>query len=119
MTEYWFKLKVGWDNGTDTIASKTCNFSSEKQARAYAIKLLESHKCPPSRSCVEIRKTIKNTYKTTSVGDVTSYKSLDGKRTFGYITYEMLTKGIHNRPLNHDGSFKSPVKKIETHPFGL
>lgn len=119
MTEYWFYLKGDWDYGPETVSFQRASLPTDKQARAYAIGMVKAkEKKIPARAYVDIRKVTKSG--TSPVGDITSYKPVGGRRTYGYITYGMLNKGIYNpRPLNQDGSFKGPVRKKKPAPFGL
>lgn len=121
MAEYWFKLQGDGDYGPDTVSSQRANLPSDKQARAYAIRMIKSNeKRIPARAYVTIHKVTVPPIRTKEVGDVTSYKPVGGNRIYKYITYGMLNKGIYDpRPLNQDGSFRGAVKKKKPAPFGL
>lgn len=121
MTEYWFYLKGDWDYGPETVSFQRASLPTDKQARAYAIGMIKAkEKKIPARAYVIIRKVTMPPNRTIEVGDVTSYRAVGGRRTYGYITYGMLNKGIYDpRPLNQDGSFRGPAKKKKPAPFGL
>lgn len=120
MTEYWFKLNGDWDYGPDTVSSQRANLTSDKQARAYAIRMIKSNeKKIPLRAYVEIRKIPTKSNRIISVGDVTSYKPVGGNRTYRFISYGMLARGIGPRPLNQDGSFKRVTKKKPKTEYGI
>lgn len=112
MTEYWFYLKGEWDYGPETVSFQKASLPTDKQARAYAIGMIKAkEKKIPARAYVEIRK-MPTIFNPIYVGDVTTYRHVGGRRTYGYITYGMLNKGIYDpRPLNQDGSFRGPAKK--------
>lgn len=121
MAEYWFKLMGDWDYGAETVKFDRGIFSSDKQARSYAIKFTNKYESKiPNGAYVKIEKVIGSKIK--YVGDVTSFRPTRSRRTFRFISNDLLNKGIlDGRILNLDGSFKYAKKKSKkiSAPFGL
>lgn len=105
MAEYKFKLIGNWMSGAETIASVSQKLSSEKAARACAIRIIQAHTIP-IKAHISIKKTGIRPGSTISVGVILT-DIVDGKRIYKYRSSKQQLKGNYeSKLLNQDGSFK-------------
>lgn len=121
MVKYRFKLVGDWDYGPGSVHSEDEDLKGDLQARRYAMAITRVfEKKIPQSSYVQIWKYVSGSRKMKYLGDVTSYKPVDGIRTYKFISYEMLSRGIYeHRPLNRDGSFKRITKRTPKTEYGI